>query len=421
MEYPSPKDGGLPQNSIARFSPRRLRSELLLVVIFLAVTLGIVVFCSTALAAPVPVVRVMVDREPATLKINGFDLLVTEADTSRSLAHENRRASVNVKCSLGGRMEVSFGGAKGRMRASGPLKITSLGGFLRVGQSQYRDELYVYSFNGDCIVVNHVDLEKYVAGLLNSEMSASWSLNALTAQAIAARTYAIYQMKEAGTTRYKGFRPPFDLDSSVRDQVYEGAQMERYKALQAVQRTRGMVLSYHGEPIKAFYHSTCGGRTETPERVWGVRLPYLRSVECGYCNKSPRFNWVYSIPGGDLETKLRRAGLLRGRLAGIRIVARNRLGRASRVEVRGTENSVTVAATRIRDVVGTVNLRSTDFTVGRNPAGGARGGEFVFIGHGSGHGVGMCQYGAKAMGEQGQSYAQILKHYYPEAQITKYY
>lgn len=391
MEYLSPRDGRL-----------------------LLTALSVLALNPHAIAAPVPIVRVMVEREHTSLRIEGFDLIVAEAETSRRLAHEDRRASIQVKCGLGGRMEVRSTGAKA-LRVSGPLHVTSLGGFIRVGASQYRDDLYVYSFNGDCIAVNHVDLEKYVAGLLNSEMSAKWNRAALMAQAVAARTYAIYQMRESSGVRYRGVKPPFDLDSTVRDQVYEGAHQERYKALRAVQETHGQVLTYEGKPIKAFYHSTCGGHTETPEKVWGARYPYIRSVQCDFCHKSPRFNWVYSAEASEIERRLAGERLVRGKLVSLGVAARNRLGRAEKIEIKGTQGTLMVAATRIRDALGGLSLRSTDFTVAQNA------GRLVFIGHGSGHGVGMCQWGAKTMGERGRTYAQILDQYYPAAKLTKLY
>jgi stage II sporulation protein D len=93
------------------------------------------------------------------------------------------------------------------------------------------------------------------------------------------------------------------------------------------------------------------------------------------------------------------------------------MGRADKLEIRGTQGNVIANAIRIRDMLGTLNLRSTDFTVVRNPGSD----KFVFVGHGSGHGVGMCQYGAKAMGERGRSYQQILHQYYPIAVISKMY
>jgi stage II sporulation protein D len=366
-------------------------------------------------------VRVLVDREKTGIRIEGFDLVIMEAQTERVLAHESRRAIIEASCSLGGRMQLTTG-SPGRkhhesVRANGPVRISSLGGFIRVGSAQYRDDLYVYSFNGDCMVVNHVDLEKYVAGLLNSEMSASWPLPTLMAQAVAARTYAIHQMAELSTTHFKGLRPPFDLESTVRDQVYEGAHKERYNAIRAVQETRGMILTYNGKPIKAFYHSTCGGHTEDPARVWGMRLPYLHPVRCEFCSRSPRFNWAYTAPTAELERKLKAEHMLQGSLLSMRVISRNRMNRAEKVEVRGTQGASIVAAIRVRDLLGTLNVRSTDFTVERNP----QGGDFVFVGHGSGHGVGMCQWGAKVMGDRGRPYDEILHYYYPLANLTKLY
>ena len=396
MEYLSPKDGGL-----LRFKAKPAFSLVLLL-------------CSiSSQAAPVPVVRVMVEREKSTITLNGFDLVIREAETERRVGMAGGRTQVGVKCSLGGRVSVEL--ERQKLPVSGPLHITSLGGFIRVGESQYRDDLYIYSFNGDCIVINHVDLEKYVAGLLNSEMSASWSLPTLMAQAVAARTYAIHQMKESSTTRFQGLKPPFDVEGTVRDQVYEGAHKERYRPLRAVQATRGQVLTYKGIPIKAFYHSTCGGRTETPERVWGSRLPYMKAVNCGNCGKSPRFNWVYSVGLSELEQKLQAQRLLKGKLISVRVVDRNSMGRANRIEVHGSLGMTMVAAPRIRDMFGTVKLKSTDFNVAKD------GEKFVFVGHGSGHGVGMCQWGAKGMGDHSYTYAQILKHYYPMADLTRLY
>jgi stage II sporulation protein D len=410
VEYLNPKDGDLPKS----LSPQRLRAEWQLLFVFLSATFGLLLFCTFAKAAPIPIVRVMVEREKQSIRIEGFDLVLDRAETGRNLASENRRSSVTVKCSLGGNMELGL--TRGRkLKVNGPLHVSSMGGFIRVGQSQFRDDLYVYSFNGDCIVVNHLDLEKYIAGLLNSEMNAKWSLATLMAQAVAARTYAIYQMKEATTTKFKGLRPPFDLESTVRDQVYEGAHQERYKAIRAVQETRGQILTFEGRPIKSFYHSTCGGHTEAPEKVWGAKYPYIRPVYCGFCNNSPRFNWAYSAESSKLEPRLRADKLLKGELISMRVVDRNSVGRASHVEVRGTGGVVLTSASKIRDVAGTLNVLSTDFTVVRNS------GKFVFVGHGSGHGVGMCQWGAKFMGDKGHSYAEILRHYYPLAQLSKLY
>lgn len=373
----------------------------------------------------VPTVRILVDRSKS-VHIEGFDLVFSNVDSNDSILREDKRTFVDLKCSYGAAELKTRAGKKLKIPANG-MRIESLGGFLRVNDKQYREALYVHPFNGDCLVVNHLDIEKYIAGLLDSEMNANWNLDALKTQAIAARTYALYQMKENNFTKMKrvlastvsgiskNFRPPFDLDSSVKDQVYEGAQKEKFKAIKAVEETRGLVLTYENEPIKAFYHSTCGGYTEAPEKVWGSKFKYLQPVRCGYCESSPRFNWSYQANMSELTSKLKKEKLLKGELALIQVHSRYGLGRVNEVDIVGTEGRTTISATKLRLLVGASSMLSTDFNVVKTGDG------FSFTGHGSGHGVGMCQWGAKAMADRGIPYLEILKRYYPQASLTRYF
>ncbi len=353
-------------------------------------------------------VRILIEREKG-LKIEGFDLVLSKVNSSEKPIHVDKKSFLRLNCSIGTKIQLEINGKK-TLNTQGPLRIESLGGFIRVSERQYRDELYVYSSNKDCIVVNRVDLEKYIAGLLNSEMSAHWDSQALMAQAITARTYALYQMQGSPQVN-----PAFDLDSSVKDQVYEGAHKERYKALSAVQKTRGMILAFQGKPIKAFYHSTCGGNTEKPERVWGGKFPYLTSVRCPYCYNSPRFNWIYELSFSELEKLLRKATLIKKDFLSLKILKRNGLNRAEIIEISTRGEILRIPATKLRSLLGTSNIMSTNFYLSQNKN------QITFIGHGSGHGVGMCQWGAKTMSEKGYTYTQILKHYYPQASVTKLY
>ena len=408
--------------------------------------LGMICWSAIAHSSPIPpTVRVLVERERSSLSIEGFDILVKNAVTNEVVARGPGRSRLPFSCSLNGKIQLTAA----KKTQMGPLRIESQGGFLRVNHRQYRDDLYLYSLNGDCMVVNHLDIEKYVAGLLNSEMSSAWNLETLKAQAVAARTYAIFQMREASDLNANKRAMPFDLDSSVKDQVYEGAHQERYKAIRAVSETQGQVLSFAGRPIKAFYHSTCGGHTETPEKVWGVRLPYLKAVKCGFCERSPRFKWNFTLTLKEVAQKLSARKLISGVLKGIRVANRNSMGRASDVEAleelsqtAGLPRTLAAAtvsdhsradsvgpmpltqplervrrltAAQLRDTLGVSLVRSTDFHV-------AQAGDWLaFAGHGSGHGVGLCQWGAKTMGEKGYAYKEILKKYYPLAEITKIY
>jgi stage II sporulation protein D len=285
-----------------------------------------------------------------------------------------------------------------------------MGGFLRVDGKRFRDELFIYPQNGKCEVVNHVDLEKYVAGLLNSEMSARWNLETLKAQAIAARTYALYQMEVASKDGKS-----FDMHATVKDQVYEGAHQERYRTIRAVQETRGQILTHGGKTIKAFYHSTCGGHTTTPERVWGVRAKYLTPVRCEFCHTSPRYRWAYRVGHSVLEMAFRMKGLVQKKLTDLKITQKSPSGRVLQVAYADGTERRTINGDRLREVVGYSNLRSTSFDVLKT------GNTYVFDGGGAGHGVGLCQWGAKTMGDRGYKATAILKKYYPLAQVTKVY
>lgn len=373
-------------------------------------------------------IRVLVEKNTNTVLVEGFDVRVLR--DGRIFKTKSGKAEIRLVCS--------------DLPYSSRYHISSQGGFLRIGHRQFRDDLVVQSDKkGQCVVINDLDLEKYVAGVLNSEMSSKWSYETLKAQAVAARTYAIYQRDEA--RKKNGNTIGADLESTVSDQVYEGAHQEKYRAIQSVKATEGLILTSEGRPIKAFYHSTCGGFTESPEKVWGKRFPYLKGVTCGFCERSPRYQWNFTLSLSALSLKLRKKGIIPGEIAAIHIAERNKLGRASKIEIiyekarsllvddkniLNSKNSTLssgiqkksqpffekmyVRATTLRDALGTDLIRSTDFHI-------AQAGQWLaFAGHGSGHGVGLCQWGAKFMGDRGFTYIQILKKYYPLAEIRHF-
>jgi stage II sporulation protein D len=163
-------------------------------------------------------------------------------------------------------------------------------------------------------------------------------------------------------------------------------------------------------PIKAFYHSTCGGITEGADRVFGERAPGVSGgVQCGYCGSSPRYRWSFEVPPAEI------AQALGFRVREVRVVSRWGSGRARSIELVGEGGRRRrLPAVEFRHRLGAERLRSTAFEVVRQASGG-----FRFEGRGNGHGVGMCQWGAKEMGERGTHHARILSHYYPASQIRR--
>jgi stage II sporulation protein D len=254
-------------------------------------------------------------------------------------------------------------------------------------------------------VVNQVGLEDYVAGTLGSEMYTHWDHEALRAQAVVTRTYALHQ-------RARRSRRPYDVRAGTADQVYGGVDAETRSVRAAVAATRGEVLVYEDAPILAVFHSASGGRTASAEEVWGRAVPYLVSVPVEDEEDSPDTYWRASIADTTLGRALVPLGLRLGKVQAVRVVERSRSGRALRLEIEGSEGRGSVRARDLRTALGVSSIRSTLFEVRRAQDG------FIFVGSGHGHGVGMSQWGAEAMAKRGASYREILEAFYPGATLV---
>ncbi len=287
-----------------------------------------------------------------------------------------------------------------------PVQLSGSAGWFRINGKSYRGMLIIRRFMGKLLFVNHLDIEDYLKGVVSKEMPPDWPLEALKAQAVIARTYAIY--KRTHMSDYKGF----DLYDSTLDQVYQGLDGEGEKGNRAVESTAGIVITYKGEVIKSYYHSTSGGRTEDPVNVWGKPYPYLRSVSCGFDRASPSYHWRYSVSLSRLERLLRKKGYGGKGLRAIKVKRYTVSGRNKTLELvyRRSPNQK-ISAIELRQIVGNTNLKSTHFYAIRN------GKSFTFIGKGSGHGVGLCQWGARGMAEKGYHFRDIIRKYYHHIQI----
>lgn len=277
---------------------------------------------------------------------------------------------------------------------------------LRVNGKGYRGQIEIVPGDKGLLVINELPLEEYLIGLINCEISSQWPIEVVKAQAVIARSYALYQK----TARKDA---PYQLESSVMDQVYNGCDIEDSRAARGVRETAGEVLTYAGRIIQAFYHSNCGGHTEASENVWGMALPYLTGVDCKYCLEVPSLQWEQSIPLHKLEASLKNGGYSVAGLKDIVAGARNRSGRLQEVMLVAAKGRTVISAVNFRKAVGFSIIKSTNFTVK------TAGSEAVFAGVGYGHGVGLCQWGAKQRAESGFDYHEILTYYYPGVKIEK--
>ena len=291
-------------------------------------------------------------------------------------------------------------------RSYSSLKIESKESGIKVKGKRYRGKIEIVMDKSSLLLINELKLEDYLVGLINQEISSKWPMEAVKAQAVVARTYALYQKKNR---KY----PTYDLESTVTSQVYGGMDSEDELARQAVKETEGEVAYYNGEMIQALYHSSCGGKTEDALEVWGKEIPYLKSIKDPHCTEAPNYFWQYVIDLNGLRDRLMRFNGGIGEINSVSILKRSRTGRVTSISVRHSNGSFELPGKDFREALGFENLRSTDFTIK------IKGDSVYLAGSGGGHGVGMCQWGAKGMAEEGKSYKDILKWYYPGVTIKR--
>ena len=306
--------------------------------------------------------------------------------------------------------------------------------FLVVNGRAYRGSVEVLSNGATLTVVNVAATEAYLRGVVGAEMGRKQrnEIAALEAQAIASRTYAL---KNRGRFRVAGF----DLRAGVQDQAYLGVERETALGVDAVRNTAGLVITYRGVLISAFFHSTCGYSTASPEEVFRTvrAVPYLRPVSDRrpstgyYCDISPRFRWTVEWDGNELRDMLRRTvpsvlgvdAKMVDEIHGVRVHGLGPSRRVTELRLEVGSGEIPVYGPDLRRVFLTPEERplgSTAFEVTTERLAGG-GTAARVLGAGWGHGVGMCQWGALGRARAGQSAREILSTYYPGTRIERRY
>lgn len=366
------------------------------------------------------------------------------------------------------------------------IKVIPIGdGFLQVGDTKYRGDIEINVDKSLLKVINIIELEKYLYGVLKKEISPEWPAEVLKAQAIAARTFAISNMN-------KYISEGYNLCATSNSQEYGGASCEHPATNKAVNDTSGIVAIYDGQPINAVYHSDSGGYTENCEDVWGGYIPYLRSVPSEYEEivSPPNHQWSYSLTKDEFLSKLSQNGWKLKYIEEITIGEKTEAGRIKSIDIFGDNgNKITLKTNDLRLLVGPNLIRSSLFTLENNKENKE---EYIteivnievvknveepdqktvgdilkedrdfsikeliillnrpkkspepevyekpeiiekkvvkapedltitFNGKGSGHGVGLSQWGSYGMAKQGFNYEEILKYYYQGIELSKIY
>jgi len=258
-------------------------------------------------------------------------------------------------------------------------------------------------------VVNDINVEDYIKGVLYHEVSHLWPMEALKAQAVAARTYALYSINPVGK--------PYDVTNDIYSQVYGGRDSERYRTDLAVDTTKGQVLTYDNKIIPAYFHANCGGLTEDARELWNLPdLPPLRGVPCPFCQNTPHSHWKRDFRLKDIQDALNLHGYKIGGIKDIVIIDRDRSDRIDHIKITQKNGEETVLKGKdFRDIMGPNVIDSNNYEIVMK-------GYYVdLVGKGWGHGVGMCQWGALGMARQQFNYRQILSYYYPQSVLMNYH
>ncbi len=276
----------------------------------------------------------------------------------------------------------------------------------------YAGKMLVVRQQQKLLVVNELSFDHYLMGVVKKEISASWPLNAIKAQAVAARSYAYnyLQLEPAAL---------FHLSSSTNHQVFGGTAELPQSIVDGVQATNSMILldKIGRKPVQSFFHACCGGVTEKAEQVWksNVRLSYFKNIRCPYCTTHPLYQWERRFNVTQLHTALERPPI--SNVKALRVKRLSGSKRIAEIQVKTQNGTHTISGNEFRIAVSAKKIPSTRFKLRRS------GRHYLLTGRGFGHGVGLCQWGAKTMAEKGYAHTAILNFYYKNCSpisIAKY-
>jgi stage II sporulation protein D len=286
------------------------------------------------------------------------------------------------------------------------LVIDGRGAPIQTGERAYQDRVRILRrAPNSLVVINDVEVETYLKGVLPLEVSAAWPLEALKAHAVVSRTFALFKAIEK-----RG------QDSVLRDnvlsQVYGGSLFHQGASSEAVDLTKGEILTFNNQIFPAFFHANCGGHTTSVDAVFRLEPhPALKAIQCPFCRGTKHYEWSFELSTNELEEVMHERGYPAKGIRSVTFLNRDESGRADSVTIEYKRSTLTVPATDLRQYLGYDRLRSlkSDAAV--------RDGVVQFNGFGWGHGVGFCQWGAKGQAEKGKSYREILEFYFPGSEI----
>ncbi len=358
--------------------------------------------------AAVPSVKVLIAKSLNNVVVEGMDLLKTIHLQRRSEQY-NGRKSISFNCNSKFKNKLSA--------YTGPLLVASLSsptGLISWGKHKYQGELQLVADrkSESCDLVNSIPLEAYITTLLAKEMNGTWPVEALKAQAVAARTYAYERLRKTTSAKL------YDLESSEKDQVSGTFFDATEKTLRASKETEGEILiGPSGKISPAFFHSKCGGRTFRPDQVWGGVEEGYRSVNCTFCQKTGMKDWNGKIQNKKLVNMVDQVlkKYYSDSIVDHNIKIMPDSVHNSEIRLYAGDRLHIIKKSYLRNLAGREVLPSNNFIMS------SKNSEIHVEGQGYGHGVGLCQLGALELAKRGYTYRQILSFYFPRHKIKTAY
>jgi stage II sporulation protein D len=367
---------------------------------------------SASLEANVPSVKVLIAKSLKNIVVEGMDL-------KKMIPHQKKQEQYSGKKKISFNCQISQ--KVKHLAHNSPLLVVALSsptGLISWEKQKYSGELHLLSNPGaeSCDLVNSVPMETYLTTLLAKEMNGSWPVEALKAQAVAARTYAFDRIRRG--IDLDAAEKLYHLESSERDQV-SGTLFDITKnTLQATRETEGEILvGPSGKISPAFFHSKCGGKTLRPDQVWGGVEEGYRSVACTFCQSTGMKDWRHQIKPqnlGQMVDKVLKRYYSDGVLgADVKLMPDS--VHNSELRLYAGDRLHIIKKAYLRNLAGREILPSNNFVIE------TRKNEFLVRGQGYGHGVGLCQLGALELAKRGYDYRQILSFYFPRHKMRKVY
>ncbi len=358
--------------------------------------LGIVLWMVLIFPAQASVImRVAIKRDVKQVKVGSSTAAVIKDGSGRSLGELPGREAYYAQAVPGG---VALNKWKSPLFWIEPKGK----GFVYIGDRWYRGRTLVIPTKKGLTAVNWIDLEEYLYSVLGGEMDARWHPEALKAQAIAARSYALYRRQRQQSD------PLYDVGNTPdKWQIYKGVIAEHPKIYTAVDATAGQVLTHKNQIIESVFHACSGGHTENVEDVWGNKLPYLRAVPDFDMNvPNKKCQWKKSFSSTEIAKKFPEIGNVKE----IKAVKLSPYNSVKTLQIIGEKGTKELKGEQVRT---SLRLNSTRFTVSKG-----QNGTFILQGRGWGHGLGMSQYGARYLAGKGYNHLQILNHYYKNVALA---